>query len=128
MFFIFRIYSAKNSQCIPKCQRCLSSDITSSIFLVLTKSVIWFFHDCCGLPLLLLWVSGSKSSSANDYHHYLKIKIHNPMILPVVLYDCETWSLSLREECKLRVFENRILRRIFGPRGGLEWGVEKAQQ
>ena len=38
------------------------------------------------------------------------------IILPVVLYGCETWSLTLREECRLRVFENRILRRIFGPK------------
>jgi len=36
--------------------------------------------------------------------------------LPVVLYGCETWSLTLREERKLRVFENRVFRRIFGPR------------
>jgi len=38
------------------------------------------------------------------------------MKLPVVLYGCETWSLTLREESKLRVFENMVLRRIFGPR------------
>ena len=38
------------------------------------------------------------------------------MILPVVLYGCETWSLTLREERRLRVFENRVLRRIFGPK------------
>jgi hypothetical protein len=38
------------------------------------------------------------------------------MILPVVLYGCETWSLTLREGHRLRVFENRVLRRIFGPR------------
>ena len=37
-------------------------------------------------------------------------------ILPVVLYGCETWSLTLREERRLRVFENKVLRRIFGPR------------
>ena len=42
----------------------------------------------------------------------LKIKIYITITLPVVLYDCETWSLTLREECRLRVFENRILRRI----------------
>jgi hypothetical protein len=36
------------------------------------------------------------------------------LILPVVLYGCETWSLTLREERRLRVFENRVLRRIFG--------------
>jgi hypothetical protein len=37
--------------------------------------------------------------------------------LAVVLYECETWSLTLREERRLRVFENRMLRRIFGPKG-----------
>ena len=46
----------------------------------------------------------------------LKIKIYRTVILPVVLYGCETWSLTLREERNLRVFENRVLRRIFGPR------------
>jgi hypothetical protein len=43
----------------------------------------------------------------------LKIKIYKTVILPVVLYGCETWSLTLREEHRLRVFENRLLR-IFG--------------
>ena len=47
---------------------------------------------------------------------HLKIKIYGTIILRVVLYGCETWSLTLREERKLRVFENRVLRRIFGPR------------
>ena len=42
--------------------------------------------------------------------------IHRTIILPVVLYGCETWSLTLREERRLRVFENGVLRRIFGPR------------
>ena len=46
----------------------------------------------------------------------LKIKIYRIIILPVVMYGCETWSLTLREECRLRVFENRMLRRIFGPK------------
>jgi hypothetical protein len=45
----------------------------------------------------------------------LKIKIYRTIILPVVLYGCETWSLTLREEPRLRVFENRVLRRVFGP-------------
>ena len=45
----------------------------------------------------------------------LKIKIYRTIIFPVVLYGCETWSLTLREEGKLRVFENMVLRRIFGP-------------
>jgi hypothetical protein len=38
------------------------------------------------------------------------------IFLPVVLYGCETWSLTLREEYRLRVFEKRVLRRIFGPK------------
>jgi hypothetical protein len=46
----------------------------------------------------------------------LKIKIYRTIILPVILYGCETWSLTLREERKRRVFENMVLRRIFGPR------------
>ena len=44
----------------------------------------------------------------------IKIKIYRTIILPVVLYGCETWSFTLREERRLRVFENRVLRRIFG--------------
>ena len=46
----------------------------------------------------------------------LKIKIYRTIILPVVLYGCETCSLTLREERRLRVFENRVLRRVFGPK------------
>jgi hypothetical protein len=46
----------------------------------------------------------------------LKIKIYRIIILPVVLYGCETWSLTMREERRLGVFENRVLRRIFGPK------------
>jgi len=44
----------------------------------------------------------------------LKIKIYRTVILPVVLYGCETWSLTLREKRRQRVFENRVLRRVFG--------------
>jgi hypothetical protein len=46
----------------------------------------------------------------------VKIKIYRTIILPVVLYGCEICSLTLREECRLRVFENRVLSRIFGPK------------
>jgi len=46
----------------------------------------------------------------------LKIKIHRTIMLPVVLYGCKTWSLALREKRRLRVFENRVLRRVFGPK------------
>jgi hypothetical protein len=45
----------------------------------------------------------------------IKTRVHKTIILPVVLYECETWSLILREEHRLRVFGNRVQRRIFGP-------------
>ena len=46
----------------------------------------------------------------------IKIKIYRTIILPVVLYGCKTWSLTLREERRTRVFENRVFREIFGPK------------
>jgi hypothetical protein len=46
----------------------------------------------------------------------LKIRIYDTIILPVVLDGCETWSLKLREEHRLGVTENRVLRRLFGPK------------
>jgi hypothetical protein len=46
----------------------------------------------------------------------VKIKIYRTIIFPVVLYGCKIWSLTLREEHRLRVFENRVLKRIFGPK------------
>jgi hypothetical protein len=55
----------------------------------------------------------------------VKIKIYTTIILPVVLYGCETWSPTLRDERRLQVFENRELRIVFGPKreevtGGME--------
>jgi hypothetical protein len=71
----------------------------------------------------------SRLNSGNVFYHYIQnlllshllsvnfeIKIYRSIILPVVLYRCETWSLILREECRLKVFENRVLMRIFGPK------------
>ena len=55
----------------------------------------------------------------------VKISIYIIIISPVVLYGCETWSLKLREECRLRVLENMVLRRIFGPKRDEVTGVEK---
>jgi len=46
----------------------------------------------------------------------VNVKIYRTIILPAILYGCETWSPTLREKRRLRVFENRVLRRIFGPR------------
>jgi len=47
---------------------------------------------------------------------YLKISIYRTINLPAVLYGCETWLLTLREEHRLGVFENTVLKRIFGPK------------
>jgi len=61
--------------------------------------------------LLLL---GPEFLSSSLLSKTLKIKIYTTIILPVVLYGCETWSLTLKKERRLRVFENRVLRRVFG--------------
>ena len=72
------------------------------------------------MPLSIQTLLSSRSLSEN-----LKIKMYKTIILPVVLHGRETLSLTLREESRLRVFENRILWRIFGPKRN-ENGVEKA--
>ena len=59
---------------------------------------------------MLLFSPNTVAFSTSLYE--FEIKIYKTIILPVVLYGCEAWSLTLREESKLRVFENRILRRI----------------
>ena len=73
------------------------------------------------------WISVNVSipvSRVDGSHENYYFWLYAKLFLPVVLYGCETWSLTLREEHRLRVFENRVLRRIFGPkRVGLtgEW-------
>ena len=77
-----------------------------------------------GLCLVLVGTARQCYTCSENVRN-LKIKIYRTVILPVVLYWCETWSMTLREERKLRVFEIMVLRRIFGPRrdevtGGME--------
>jgi len=60
--------------------------------------------------------SVQKRLSSSLQSKNIKIKIYRNIILPLVLYGCETWSLTLREERRLRVFENRVLRKVFGPK------------
>jgi hypothetical protein len=67
-------------------------------------------------------------SSCRLLSRNLKAKIYNTIILPVVLYGCETWSLALREEHRLRVFENRVVRKIFGPKRDENGRMEKVAQ
>jgi hypothetical protein len=91
-----------------------------------------------GVRIILKWIFGknrmhkeikSRLNSGNACYHSvqsllsssllsrnLKVKIYRTISLPVVLYGYETWSLTLREEHRLRVFENWVLRRIFGPK------------
>ena len=59
---------------------------------------------------------GAEAFSSRLLSKNLKIKIYRTIILPVVLYGCESWSLTLRKERRLRVFENGVVRRIFGPK------------
>ena len=54
--------------------------------------------------------------SSNLLSKNIKVKIHRTIILLVVLFGCETWSLTLRDESRVRVFDHRVLRRIFGPK------------
>jgi hypothetical protein len=58
----------------------------------------------------------SLSQSRVELWEFLNTALMVNVILPVVLYERESWSLTLREECRLRVFENKVLRRIFGPK------------
>jgi len=59
------------------------------------------------------------------------MKIYRTIILPVVLYGCEIWLLTLREERRLRVFKNRVLSRIFGPKRDevtVEWSKQQREE
>jgi hypothetical protein len=78
------------------------------------------FYATAALPPIATGTSKNRPKSGNAcYHsvqHLLSSRVYKTIILPVALYGCETWSLTLREEHRLRVFENRVLRRIFGPK------------
>ena len=90
------------------------------------------------LPYVSLWgfsvqqflncnfYSVQKRLSSSLLFKNVKIKIYRPIILLLVLFGCETWSLTLREESRLKVYQNRVLRRIFGPKGdGVTWEWRK---
>jgi hypothetical protein len=65
----------------------------------------------------MLAINQSKIFCLPISYKKIKTEIYKTVILPVVLYGCKTWPLSLRQEHRLRGFENRVLRRIFGPKG-----------
>jgi hypothetical protein len=83
----------------------LNSSLLFHILYNITKSAEINYHSVQNL--LSSWLLSKN----------IKFRIYRIVILPVVLYGCETWSLTLRVEHRLRVFENRVLRRIFGPKG-----------
>jgi hypothetical protein len=60
--------------------------------------------------------SGSDFLSSHQLPRNVKVKVYKTIILPVVLYGCETWFITLREAHRLRVFENKVVRRIFEPK------------
>jgi len=64
-------------------------------------------NTCC--------LSAQNLLSSSLLHKNMKIKIYKSIILPVTLYGCEKWLLTLREDRRLRVFENGVLKSIFGP-------------
>jgi hypothetical protein len=74
--------------------------------------------NACSHSVQNIWCSRLLSKN-------LKIKIYRNIILPVVLYGCETWSLSLRERHRLNMFENRVLRIILWPKRDEVTGVEE---
>ena len=89
--------------------RYLGSNLTNQISIhEEIKSRLKSGNDCCHS------VQNHLSSSLLSKN--IKIKIYRTIILLVVVYGCETWSLTLREERKLRLFQNMVLRRLFGPK------------
>jgi len=78
------------------------------------------------LPHPVVYYSVQNLFSSSLLSKHVKINVYRTIILPVVLYGCETWSLTLGEERKLRVLEKRVLRRVFGPnRDEVTGGMEK---
>ena len=91
---------------------------SSSISILCCVFLCYNFFYLLLLLLLLLYYSVQTLLSSRLLSKSLKIKIYKTIIMPVVLYGSETWSLTLRQECRLRVFENRNLRRISWPKIG----------
>jgi len=83
------------------------------VFLLRYVYVFVMLRPCI---LIFMYYSVQNLLSSSLLSKKVKIKIYRTIILPVVMYGCETWSLILRKERRLRVFENRVLRRVFGPK------------
>jgi hypothetical protein len=90
--------------------------LSSSLITVEDVAMCRFFKTSTRTSDFLRLITYGSVLSSTLLTKNLKIKIYRNIILPFVLYGCETWLLTLQEERKLRVFENMVLRRIFGPR------------
>ena len=108
-------------RCKQQIRSCKQNQLGAQFFLVclyLSKSRLKLGNAC--------YYSVQNLLSSSLLSKKLKIKIYRTIILPIVLYGRETWSLTLREERRPRVFENRVLRRVFGPkRDEVTGGMEK---
>ena len=80
-----------------------------------TKLILMYWHSLSSRKFMLIFSPNTRCLLKFSLKN-LKIKIYNTIILPVVLYGCEKWPLTLREVCRIKVFENRNRRRIFGPK------------
>jgi hypothetical protein len=94
----------------------LSSSLVDPKSLVKKNEPVRMKTETIRSPYFLLWCASCTRFFCSLGFSNIKIRIYKSIILPVVLYGCETWFLTLREEHRLRVFENRELRRIFGPK------------
>ena len=79
------------------------------------KSITPRHYDTNFCRNINVWVL-CRISSSSLLSKNVKINIYRTIILPVVLYVCKSWSLTLREKCRPRVFENKVLRKMFGPK------------
>ena len=100
------------------CLRCGSSRLLYLFTRRVIKRVVVIIEAYRFDQEMLGIILGQNLLSSSLLSKNIKIKIYRTIILPVVLYGCETWSLTLREERRLRVFENRMSRTVFGPRRG----------
>ena len=89
--------------CYHSVQNILSSTLLPKNIKIKTHRKIWHSEDRTSWYILIILLA-------------FIIRTYRTIILPVVLYGCEAWLLTLREECRLRVFENRVLRSIFVPK------------
>jgi hypothetical protein len=116
---------------LPLCSHALCNSLTSATKLTVTYCV---YRTDVAIPNIAFLLCGTVYTGLMDFvacssilnlsKHIedlpiiqnLKIRIYRTIILPVVLYGCEAWSLILREKRRMKVFDNRLLRRVFGPK------------